>query len=125
MDLNHECVRDVLLWVEKNVPTLAAVYTDDLIEGLSDKWDQNELIYCVIQLNDAEMLDSGAVKQGGSVSLNQINQLTWKGHEYLDNIRDNNVWAKTKETVLSKVSSASLNIFSSVAAKIISSELGL
>jgi hypothetical protein len=28
-----------------------------------------------------------------------INNLTWKGHEFLDNIRDNGIWSKTKERI--------------------------
>ncbi|RHW48263.1 hypothetical protein DS832_01480 [Bombilactobacillus bombi] len=54
-----------------------------------------------------------------------ITGMTFKGHEYLDNIRDPQVWKETKQTVFQTAKSASLSIFSSVAAKIITSKLGL
>lgn len=57
--------------------------------------------------------------------MSNITGITFKGHEYLDNIRDPKVWKETKHTVLKTVASASLSIFSAVASKIVSSKLGL
>lgn len=125
MKLNHDCVRDVLIWVEDNVPLGRPRYTDDMIEDLNTKWSQEDLIYSVIQLNEAGLLDGGASQNGSGISLGHIQKLTWKGHEYLDNIRDDKVWKKTKETVFSKIGSASLSVFSSVAAKIIEDKFNL
>ncbi|WP_404819376.1 hypothetical protein [Levilactobacillus huananensis] len=39
-------------------------------------------------------------------------------------MRDNSVWKETKDTVISKVGSASLSIVSAAAAKIIKNRLG-
>ena len=124
MKLDHDCVRDVLIWVEENVQIGHPVYTSDMIPKLEDKWSEPELIYCVIQLNEAGLIDGAASIQGEVVSLNQLNKLTWEGHKYLDNIRDDSVWKETKTTVASKVGSASLSIFSAVAAKVIENRLG-
>lgn len=125
MKLDHDCIREILIWVEDNVQLGHPRYTDDLIDALKDNWGQNEVIYCVAQLDEAGLLDGGAIIQGPSISINSINKLTWNGHEYLDNIRDDKVWKKTKDTVFSKVGSASLSIFSSVAAKVLENQLGL
>lgn len=125
MKLDHDCIRNILIWVEDNVQLGNPRYTDDLIDALKDNWSQSEVIYCVAQLDEAGLLDGGAVIQGSSISLNSINKLTWNGHEYLDNIRDDRVWKKAKDTVFSKVSSASLSIFTSVAAKVVENRLGL
>ncbi|MCP9333419.1 DUF2513 domain-containing protein [Lentilactobacillus hilgardii] len=124
MELNHDCVRDILFWVEKNV-SLRPIRTDTVINSLDSNWTDEELIYCIIQLNEAELLDGGASMSNGGIAINEIRKITWKGHEYLDNIRDDTIWLKTKKTVFSKVGSASLSIVSSVAAKILSNELGL
>uniref|UniRef100_UPI00403F7D23 DUF2513 domain-containing protein n=1 Tax=Lentilactobacillus hilgardii TaxID=1588 RepID=UPI00403F7D23 len=124
MELNHDCVRDILLWVEKNA-SLKPVRTDTVVNSLDSNWTDDELVYCIIQLNEAELLDGGASMSNGGISINEIKKITWKGHEYLDNIRDDTIWRKTKKTVFSKVGSASLSIVSSVAAKILSTELGL
>ncbi|MCT3395898.1 DUF2513 domain-containing protein [Lentilactobacillus hilgardii] len=124
MELNHDCVRDILFWVEKNV-SLRPIRTDTVINSLDSNWTDDELIYCIIQLNEAELLDGGASMSNGGIATNEIRKITWKGHEYLDNIRDDTIWRKTKKTVFSKVGSASLSIVNSVAAKILSNELGL
>lgn len=124
MELNHDCVRDILFWVEKNV-SLRPIRTDTVINSLDSNWTDEELIYCIIQLNEAELLDGGASMSNGGIAINEIRKITWKGHVYLDNIRDDTIWRKTKKTVFSKVGSASLSIVSSVAAKILSNELGL
>lgn len=44
--------------------------------------------------------------------------ITWKGHEFLDNIRDNDVWSRTKN-IAKSVSSVSLSVLSNVASKVI------
>lgn len=125
MKLDHDCVRAILLWVESNVPVGNPRYTDELIDDLKSKWTEAEIIYCVAQLGEANLLDGGAVIQGGAIVINQVNKLTWKGHEYLDNIRDDSIWKETKSTVFSKVGNASLSIISSLAAKLIETKLGL
>ncbi|TOY75091.1 hypothetical protein DIS16_09895 [Levilactobacillus brevis] len=125
MKLDHDCVRAILIWVESNVPVGNPRYTDELIDDLKSKWTEAEIIYCVAQLGEANLLDGGAVIQGGAIVINQVNKLTWKGHEYLDNIRDDGIWKETKATVFSKVGNASLSIISSLAAKLIETKLGL
>lgn len=125
MELNHDCVRDILIWVENNVQISHPRYTDNLIDDLQDRWSKMEIVYCVAQLNEAGLLDGGAIIDGGAVSINSITKLTWNGHEYLDNIRDDKVWKETKKTIFSKIGSASLSIVGSVASKIIESRLGL
>lgn len=51
--------------------------------------------------------------------------LTWKGHEFLDAIRNDNVWQKTKETVKDKLSTLPLDLLKDVATKVAASMLGL
>lgn len=35
--------------------------------------------------------------RNGNINITRIIGLTWKGHEFLDNIRDNTVWNAVKE----------------------------
>jgi hypothetical protein len=49
-------------------------------------------------------------------------RLTWKGHEYLDNIRDPEIWKKTKEGV-QKVGSFSLDLVSALAKGLIKKQI--
>ena len=47
-----------------------------------------------------------------------INSITWNGHQFLDNVRSNTVWNKTKETAI-KLGSVSVSFLSNIAAQII------
>ncbi|WP_423738704.1 DUF2513 domain-containing protein [Clostridium niameyense] len=50
--------------------------------------------------------------------------ITWDGHEFLDNIRDNDIWNKTKNTI-SKINGVSIPIISDIAKSILLKKLGL
>nr|WGD84452.1 DUF2513 domain-containing protein [Bacillus subtilis] len=50
--------------------------------------------------------------------------ITWDGHQFLDTIRDNAVWSKTKDAVKS-LSSVSLSILSNVGESITKKLIGL
>jgi DNA-binding PadR family transcriptional regulator len=57
--------------------------------------DPNHSAYHLVQLVEAGLLD-GSTKMA-SVGNIIIFKLTWKGHEFLDDIRDPEIWGKTKE----------------------------
>ena len=39
-----------------------------------------------------------------------VSRLTWEGHDFLDAIQDDTIWAKPKESVLKPTLSASLDV---------------
>lgn len=44
------------------------------------------------------LIEEGFIKAKDSMEfMPLINRMTWKGHEFLDDIRDDTVWGKTKE----------------------------
>ena len=47
-----------------------------------------------------------------------ISSITYEGHQFLDNIRDDKVFAKTK-AILSKFKSVSIEVISETASKVI------
>lgn len=52
-------------------------------------------------------------------------ELRWAGHDFLDSVRDDRVWAKTLDKVSSTVGTASLAVFKEVAGAVARSLLGL
>ncbi|HHQ4567454.1 TPA: DUF2513 domain-containing protein [Aeromonas hydrophila] len=52
-------------------------------------------------------------------------RLTWEGHELLDAIRNETVWAKTKETFASKGLDITLDLVKGVATSVATTLLGL
>lgn len=130
MKLNHECVRDVLLYVEKN-----CIYEDDSLTGdrkihtrviyevihdqnLSSTYSEDDIIYTVVQLFLDNMLIGSLSPFGFNFNYCEIESLSPKGHEFLDTIRDDSIWKKTKEHIGKIVSSTSIPIISQVASKI-------
>ena len=51
--------------------------------------------------------------------------MTWRGHEFLDAVRDDTVWKKTKDKVASSGVTATVEILTQVATGIVKQMLGL
>ncbi|MDH6367369.1 MULTISPECIES: DUF2513 domain-containing protein [unclassified Breznakia] len=123
MELNHECVRDILLLAEeKTTPTKSV--SESEIRAL-EPYKFEEKVYAIQRLSEADYLNAEIMYASGKVYFIAIGSITWNGHQYLNNIRDEKVWEETKNTVLGKVKDASLDIFNQVAANVISKQLGL
>ncbi|GAX07118.1 hypothetical protein IWT25_02466 [Secundilactobacillus pentosiphilus] len=129
MKLDHDCVRDLLLLLEK-VPfedgdyfDLDAIINSSNITNITDLYSVDTIHYAFVELVDAGYVDGDTVGQN-PITYGFI-KITFEGHKFLDNIRDESVWKQTKQTIISKIGSASLNIISSVASKVISDRLNL
>lgn len=88
-----DLIRQVLLLVEGREYAwfLRPSGQEGLPEGLSDR-GFIEVDYHVALLVEADYLDALRLKSGGW----QVSRLTWKGHEFLDTVREDAVWAETK-----------------------------
>lgn len=121
MQLNHDCVRDVLVFIESNANYHTRLTTD----SIDLDYPIEDIVYTVEKLSEANFLDVTPVRAiGMKVPGFIIKSITYQGHEFLDNIKDNNVWTDTKKQ-LSKFSSTSLGIISSVAAQVLSAKIKL
>ena len=126
MKLNHDCVRDVMIFVEENVPY--GHYADFSSVEIKD-YSHEDIIYAADKLLEANLLDGSKHKYIGSNTPDiRITSITWAGHQFLDNIRDDGVWKNTKK-VISNFSSVSLSLVGSIASQVITSlvqkQLGL
>lgn len=118
MKLNHECVRD-FLFVCEDIP-----YNEnpDLKYFLKSKklsqYAPEDILYTAEQLSYAEFISLRRIKALGMPFDGLFLNITWDGHQFLDSIRSDTVWNKTKKKIVSTVGSASLSIISSVASSI-------
>jgi hypothetical protein len=144
MKLNLDCVRQILLCVEENTGLRQYCFFIDsgLEEGVTmigdtpipppdyqvnllKKFANDELIYHINFCAEADLLSVD-----GSLGLYQtvIADLTPKGHDFLENIRDNKIWSGIKG-VAEKVGSTSLDaiiqISSNVITQLIKTQFGL
>lgn len=115
MKLNHDCVRDLLLYVEENLG-----YNDELEVNRMHLKDYSleELLYTSEKLAEAGYIDYYPIEIDNEYSIILINSISYKGHQFLDTVRDNEVWTKTKR-VLSILKSVSIEITSETASKVI------
>lgn len=118
MKLNHDCVRDVLICIEENLHY--GCYIDFSTVELKN-YSSEDLLYTADKLLEAGFLNGEPLNYiNSSIPDIRITSITWEGHQFLDNIRDDGVWKDTKN-VLSRFSSASLSMVGNIASQIITS----
>ncbi|WP_353418289.1 DUF2513 domain-containing protein (plasmid) [Staphylococcus delphini] len=125
MKLNHDCVRLLLLEIESNKklgePLTEHNFKDNIV---FEKYGFDTVMYALLKLKEAEYINVQLLWESGSVESFLINDITWEGHEFLDNIRDNNTWKEVKR-VASKTSSMSLTLMSKLAVQYLSQKFNL
>lgn len=126
MRLNHDYVRSILLFIEQETSykgnTQIPVFHNEIRHTVILKskdfedYDQQELAYALELLIKEGFIECSRQPHfnNGNLNLANIIGLTWKGHELLDNIRDNTIWTAVKQKA-SKIGGFSLTILASTA----------
>lgn len=116
MKLNHECIRDLLLYLEDNL-----LFTSHLcVNNLEIPPHENvDIIYAAARLSEAKYIETSLTSYShDTIPTIHIHSLTWDGHKLLDSIRDDKIWSQTK-TVVNQFSSVSISIIEDVSNRII------
>lgn len=128
MKLNPNCVRDVLLELEK-LPYQESSTITKLSAVLSD-YSEDEISYTCFKLSEANYIDitvGKSINAPGPV-IRSINDITYKGHEFLNNIHSDTVWNDVK-TIGSKIGASSISAFTQIATGVVTTliqkQLGL
>ncbi len=77
----------------------------------------DEVSYHIKQLNQAGMIDADDVSTMSGFDW-RAKGLTWEGHEFLDNVRNETVWRRVKATIQDKGGTASFEIIKELAIEI-------
>lgn len=115
MKRDMDKARSVMLALEENDGPF--FMTMD-IPGLGDTEDGNEAAEYILMLQSAGYLES---------SQRHVYRISWAGHEFLDSVRDPEIWRKTKEGA-NKMGSWSMKLLGELAigfARMKAQELGL
>lgn len=124
MKLNVDCVRDILLVIESK--NLGVQYTlEDIQQQLNNEYSFDDIYYCCYQLYNNNMIDAFVIDlslQRQLPHIKYITELTFSGHSFLENIKNDNNWNKTKQK-LNEIGSYSLDIIKEVAKHAIISNL--
>ena len=128
MKLNHDCLREVMLAIEDIDIAEIPFGTDNyyLYEDIKlvEKYSKEDILYSLIQLTDAQYIDGSVEGYGDGETGVTFSKITWKGHEYLDTVRDPKVWKQTKAAT-SKLASVSIDIVTQVATNVSLKLLGI
>lgn len=120
MKRDLDLLREIMLKIEESDENLD-------ITCLTDVSSKYALISFHVQL----LIDSDFIEATPISIMRQsfenyiITRLTSHGCDYLDSVRDEGVWSKTKSSLIQVGSSASLDIIKQLAGKIILNSLGL
>lgn len=126
MKLNYDCVRSVLLTVEKSKTideelNLNPLTVETIFEQLT-KYEDNEILYTIEKLKEASYINATVSFAAGHFIDGTVSSITYSGHEYLDNIREPEVWRKVK-AMLKNAGAITLPFISQAAQMLIGSQL--
>ena len=95
MKRDLDLTRSILLIVED---AEEEILFRDLKEKIDDSYSDAEIIYNTTLIQKAGLLDVDNIAAwGGDRVYINYKAITWDGYEYLDSVRDNRVWKRTKK----------------------------
>lgn len=111
MKFDPDCIRDVLLYLEDNLtyindetnplehkPISIGAISDTL--SSSRGYSIDDIYYSIEKLLEVRyILPSGGIGRGraSSIIFCEIGDISWSGHEFLNNIRKDAIWDATKK----------------------------
>ena len=133
MKLNPDCVRDILMDIEESLEFKNVYFVrketsapDEPITLNKTKYPHNVFLYHVSQCEQSNFITKVSYLDSGNCV--QIGNMTPKGHDFLANIRADNIWNKVKSVGM-KIGATSLSalvqISTGVVTQIIKNELML
>lgn len=118
MKMDIDCIRDILLQAEETPFTVYRDSDDDNEDSELNfiaKYDDKTLLY---HIDIADEL--GLLKASICIGMSSVYDLSAQGHLFLADIREENVWSKTKE-ISKQVGASSLDTVKQIAVNVISS----
>lgn len=109
-----ELIRKILFKIEDTIDNIGK--TNLQIEGYS----KEQVAYHCAILYEGGYIHACNIQYGSNeVYSFSVGRLTWEGHEFLDKIREDTIWNKTKDTIAEKGLPFVFDIVKSVSTEII------
>lgn len=127
MELNKDCVRDVLLSCEELLKMDEDGYMNSLsheeLEQVLPNYKTEDIIYTVVKLKEAGFLDVKVTRASGNILVDvRVYDITFNGHEFLNDIRDDDNWKKVKD-ISKSVGAFSINMIAQIAIGVIQANI--
>ena len=122
MKRDFDLIREIMFEIEKANPR----FETDFLEGLRDKYGDDEINYQMLLLHDAGFIDAEINQHLNSPfpDIWQSVRMTWEGHEFLDAARDKEIWEKAK-TKLAPIAGFTIEILKAVLIAGIKDQVGI
>ena len=128
MQLNPDCVRDLMLTLEKYLQFTEALeapillFNELLMLSPVSSHTKQDVAYTTLKLIEANYISAHVTEADDSFLEAVYFSITYSGHQFLENIRNPDVWQETKSKAR-KIGSYALNILSQIAAGIITARI--
>lgn len=109
MKLDYDIIRHILLTIESSDSNRLSVK-----DFCTEEYTPEIISYHILLLMDEEYIEAQPLRAVRSQDF-LIHRMTMKGHQYLDSVRDNQIWKETKSTIAKVTSSITLDLIKSVA----------
>lgn len=125
MKLNPDCIRDVFLYLESELEidleksNFKTITLHKIKEHFKSIYSEEDIWYSIYNLKEIHFID-GRINNVGNQKMFfcEIENITWNGHQFLNNIRPKNVWEATKSGA-SKLGIMSVHALSAISMKIV------
>jgi len=114
MKLNPDCIRDILFVVENNATYSNDVSEETIFKELDSKYPREEILYHVRQCEHSGLFLKVQHYFGGF----SIQDLSPYGHQFINDIRQDNNWNRTKD-IAKNVGSFSLDVLKDISSQVI------
>ena len=118
MRLNPDCIRDIILHIEEN-STLHSLFERSVIHDALSNYDAHVIDYHVVYLSEAKYIKGLQRFLGGDYILQD---LTPDGHKFAQDIRNDNIWEKTKSKA-NAIGAFSLDTLQQILVAVITSQI--
>lgn len=119
MKRDFDLIRRILLDVESIPPA------QQMNCPTYDEFNKDVIAPHVVLLHEAGLIDASVLKMLSGRYQVKIRGLTWAGHDFLDAIRDDTLWAKAKKTILAPAGGVAFTVLLEWAKSEVKTRLGL
>lgn len=98
MERNMDLMRELLLKLESlNIPPGTVTQLSPYDPALAvDGFNGDDIGHHLRMLVSGDFIETGGTRPFGADGSLVFHQISWKGHDFLDSVRDPKIWEKTK-----------------------------
>lgn len=120
MKLNIDCIREILLYAEKNLSyqkkdgaiTKNSLFLNSICQDLN--YPEEDIIYSINILEEEGYISAKIIWASGTIYDCIISAITPTGHEFINEIRDNRKWNKIRKTITENIKEYSVSAIKAI-----------